>query len=133
MTDIVYGRRMSDAERLMWRLEDDPRLGASFANVSVLDRPPDMDRLRRRLTVAAAQVPRLRQAVRPPPIGFGAPSWADDPDFDVDDHVRRIALPSPGNQRQFLDLAALVAADPLDRSRPLWQFVVVEGLEDGRA
>ncbi len=133
MVDIVYERRMNDAERLMWRLEDDPRLAATFANLTILDRPPDMDRLRRRLELAAAHVPRLRQAVRTPTVGLGPPTWTDDPDFAVDDHVRRIALPAPGTERQLLDLAALVAADPFDRARPLWQFVVVEGLADGRA
>ena len=59
--------------------------------------------------------------------------WVDDPDFDIDIHVRRIALPKPGTMRQLLDLATLIAADPFDRTRPLWQFVVVEGLRGGKA
>ena len=59
--------------------------------------------------------------------------WVDDPDFDIDHHVRRIALPKPGTMRQLLDLATLIAADPFDRTRPLWQFVVVDGLRGGKA
>jgi WS/DGAT/MGAT family acyltransferase len=59
--------------------------------------------------------------------------WVDDPDFDINYHVRRIALPAPGSLRQMLDIAALITNDPFDRTRPLWQFVVIEGLSDGRA
>jgi WS/DGAT/MGAT family acyltransferase len=61
------------------------------------------------------------------------PTWADDPDFDLDVHLRRIACPKPGTLRQVLDLAALTVADPFDRTRPLWQFVLVEGLRGGKA
>lgn len=124
---------MSDVEALMWTLEKDPHLSASFANVTVFDRPPDVDRLRRRMARALHLVPRLRQRVVPGLGRLAPPEWADDPDVDLDFHVRRIALPPPGSERQLLDLAALVAADPFDRTRPLWEFVVVEGLEGGRA
>ena len=64
---------------------------------------------------------------------MSAPVWVDDPDFDIDLHVRRIALAKPGSDRQLLDLATLITADPFDRTRPLWQFVIVEGLKGGRA
>src|SRR5207248_457098 len=53
--------------------------------------------------------------------------------FDLDFHVRRLALPPPGTERQLLDLAALVYEDAFDRARPLWQLTIVEGLEGGRA
>ena len=61
--------------------------------------------------------------VQPRPVNLGAPMWVDDPDFDIDLHVRRIALPKPGTMRQLLDLATLITLDPFDRTRPLWQFV----------
>ncbi len=133
MSGIAFEQRMSDTEGLMWRLDRDPRLSSTFANVSILDRPPDFDRFRRRMERAAQVIPRLCQIVREPIGGLGTPRWVDDPDFDVDAHVRRIALPAPGSDRQLLDLASLVAADPFDRTRPLWQFLVVEGLDRGRA
>ena len=78
-------------------------------------------------------VPRLRQRVVPAFGRLAPPAWHDDPDFDIDYHVRRIALPGPGTERELLDLAATLAADPFDRTRPLWEFHVVEGLEGGRA
>ncbi len=117
----------------MWRLEKDPYLSSTFANLSILDRAPDFDRLRRRMERATVAIPRLRQRVQSSPANITPPVWVDDPDFDIDYHVRRIALPAPGTMRQMLDLATLILVDPFDRTRPLWQFVVIEGLEDSRA
>ena len=71
--------------------------------------------------------------MQPAPVNLSAPLWVDDPDFDIDHHVRRIALPKPGTMRQLLDLATLIALDPFERTRPLWQFVVVEGLRGGKS
>lgn len=133
MSEMFFDRKMSDAEGLMWRLEKDPHLSSTFANVSILDTRPDFDQLKRRMVRATYAIPRLRQRVAPAPANLSAPLWVDDPDFDIDLHVRRIALPKPGNLRQLLDLATLVVADPFDRTRPLWQFVVVEGLRGGKA
>lgn len=132
-SDIRFDHKMSDAEGLMWRLDKDPYLSSTFANLSVLDRAPDFDRLRRRLERATVAIPRLRQRVQATPANLTPPLWVDDPDFDINYHVRRIALPAPGSLRQMLDVATLITNDPFDRTRPLWQFVVIEGLSDGRA
>lgn len=133
MDGIEYGRKMTDAEALMWRLESDPHLSSTFAALTVLDTLPDVDALRRRLERAAAVMPRLRQIVRPVPGNLAPPTWVDDPEFDIDHHVRHIALGGRGNERALLDLATLITVDPFDLSRPLWQFTVIEGLPDGRA
>jgi WS/DGAT/MGAT family acyltransferase len=130
---IAADRRMSDAEGLMWRLEKDPYLTSTFATVSVLDRPPDFDRLRARMDRARVAVPRLGWRVQPAPVNLSAPTWVDDPEFDIDLHVRRLAVPEPGSLRQLLDLATLITLDPFERTRPLWQFTVIEGLSRGRA
>lgn len=128
---VRFDRRMSDHEALMWALEDDPVLRSSFANVTITDRPLDIGRLRARMATTVRRVPRLGQRVVDQP-GFASPRWEDDPLFDLDFHVRHVALPAPGTERQLLDLAALVSTDAFDRARPLWQFVVVDGLADGR-
>ncbi len=133
MPESAQNNTMSDTEALMWRLEEDPYLSSTFSNITILDRMPDMDRLRRRMEYAVARIPRLRQCVRPSLGNVASPTWADDPEFDLDFHVRQLALPEPGTDRQLLDLATLVTADPFDRTRPLWQFVIVEGLGGGRA
>jgi diacylglycerol O-acyltransferase len=128
-----FDRKMSDAEGLMWRLEKDPHLSSTFASVTILDRPPDVDRLTRRMERATAAVERLRQRVQPVPVNLTAPMWVDDANFDVRYHVRHMALPKPGSMRQLLDLASLIACDPFERTRPLWQFVVVDGLRGGKS
>ena len=130
-TEIRFDHKMSDAEALMWRIDKDPYLSSTFANLSVLDRAPDFDRLRRRMERATFAIPRLRQRVQSAPANLTPPLWVEDPDFDIDYHVRRVALPQPGSMRQLLDLATLIVNDPFDRTRPLWQFVVVEGLAHG--
>ena len=125
--------RMSDLEALMWTLEKDPHLSSTFANVTVLDGRPDVAALRRRMERAVNAVPRLRQRVVPGLGRLAPPEWRDDPAMDFDWHVRSIALPKPGSERQLFDLAAVLAAEPFDRSRPLWRFTVVEGLKGKRA
>jgi WS/DGAT/MGAT family acyltransferase len=126
-------RRMSDVEAMMWNVEKDPFLNSTFGSVTFLDRSPDVDRLRRRLLRMVERIPRLHQHVVPALGRLAPPEWQDDPGFDIDYHFRHVALPAPGTDRQLLDLAALIVHDPFDRTRPLWEFVVVEGLEGGRA
>lgn len=133
MSEMRFDRTMSDAEGLMWRLEKDPHLSSTFATVTLLDRAPDFDSFRRRMERAVITIPRLRQRVMPAPANLSPPVWVDDANFDIDMHVRRIACPKPGTLRQVLDLASLMIADPFDRTRPLWQFVVIEGLRGGKA
>jgi WS/DGAT/MGAT family acyltransferase len=79
-----------------------------------------------------ALVPRYRQKVREVPGGLGLPVWVDDPDFDLAFHVRRSALPAPGTEEELLELVGRLLARQLDRSRPLWEVYLVEGLADGR-
>lgn len=129
---LSFEQRMSDQEALMWALELDPVLRSSFATVTFLDRPIDPDRFRARMRLAIEALPRLRQRVGEAGAGFATPPWVDDPYFDLDFHVRTLAVPAPGDERAVLDLAAVLSADPFDRARPLWQFTIVEGLVDGR-
>jgi len=92
----------------------------------------DVDRLVRRISARIATVPRYRQKVRFVPGHLANPVWVDDPDFDLGYHVRRSALPRPGTDAQLRELVGRIQGRPLDRSRPLWELYVVEGLADGR-
>ena len=65
------------------------------------------------------------------PFGLANPYWVDDPDMDLEFHLREIALPAPGNDRQLAEQVARIVSRPLDRSRPLWEWYVISGLEDG--
>ena len=78
------------------------------------------------------QIPRYRQKVRELTLGIARPVWIDDPDFDITYHVRRSALPSPGSDAQVYELVSRLAGRPLDRTRPLWEMYLIEGLERNR-
>jgi diacylglycerol O-acyltransferase / wax synthase len=74
----------------------------------------------------------LRRKLRDVPLHLDHPFWVDDPDFDIDFHVRFTALRPPGDERQLADVVAKVIARPLDRSRPLWETYVIDNLPDDR-
>jgi WS/DGAT/MGAT family acyltransferase len=117
----------------MLTVERDPILRSSFLNLTLLDRAPDHERFRARMAGAIRGLPRLRQRVEMAQLPLTPPEWVKDPDFDLDYHLRRVALPAPGTDRQLLDLGAQVLQDPFDPCRPLWQMTIVEGLSGGRA
>jgi len=77
-------------------------------------------------------LPRLRQRLLYPPLGLGTPFWVDYPEFDIHRHLRRISLPAPGTEAQFQQLVGELLAPPLDRSKPLWELILVEGFEEDR-
>jgi diacylglycerol O-acyltransferase / wax synthase len=67
------------------------------------------------------------------PLGIDLPYWVEDPDFDLDFHIRESAVPPPGDDRRLAETVARIFARPLDRSRPLWELYLIQGLQDGRA
>jgi WS/DGAT/MGAT family acyltransferase len=77
-------------------------------------------------------LPRLRQRLAYPPLGLGRPFWVDHAGFDVHEHVSRRRLSAPGSDEQFRAAVAETFAPPLDRSRPLWELCLIEGMENGR-
>ena len=78
------------------------------------------------------QIPRYRQKVREVTLGLARPVWVDDRDFDITYHIRRSALPSPGSDAQLHELIARLGSRPLDKSRPLWEMYLIEGLARNR-
>ena len=76
-------------------------------------------------------LPPFRRRLVEVPFGLHHPIWIEDPDFDLDYHMRRAALPAPGGSRELAEFAEEVMSRPLDRNRPLWEMYVVEGLENG--
>jgi diacylglycerol O-acyltransferase / wax synthase len=75
--------------------------------------------------------PAFRRKLYSPPLNLDHPIWVEDHDFDIERHVRRVAVPAPGGREELAALCGDIAAQPLDRSRPLWEFWVIEGLADG--
>jgi diacylglycerol O-acyltransferase len=125
-------RRMTETEVVMWTLDDDPALRSDFVNITVLESRPDEDRLRAKVGEAMRDVPHFADRVVTTPLRLAPPEWHPEHDVDLDYHLRKMAVPSPGEMRQLLDLTAVLAATPFDRTRPLWEFTLVEGLRDGR-
>ena len=130
--ELRFERKMSDAEALMWNVEKDPWMNPSGGVVTTLDRPLDIEAFRARIRQSVAEIPRLRERVVSTTGRLSNPTWTPDTEFDFDWHVRHVSLPNPGTDRQLFDLTALLLADPYDRTRPLWQFFVIDGLSEGR-
>ena len=101
--------------------------------VMVFEGPPPAfadfaDHVRGRLHL----VPRYRQKLAVPPLETGRPLWIDDPSFNLEYHLRHTGLPEPGTEDQLRALAARIHSQRLDRTKPLWELWLVQGLQDGR-
>jgi len=126
--------RLSPSDAAFYQRED-TATPMYVGSLSILRRPRGglsyealLETVERRLP----QIPRYRQKVREVTLGIARPVWIDDPDFDITYHVRRSALPSPGTDAQLHDLVSRLAGRPLDRTRPLWEMYLIEGLERNR-
>ncbi|MDQ6526571.1 wax ester/triacylglycerol synthase family O-acyltransferase [Nocardioides sp. LHD-245] len=83
--------------------------------------------MQREIDLRVRDVPGFTRKVRGVPLGLDHPVWVRDKDFDIERHVHRLALPTPGGYAELMDLCAHLASLPLDRSRPLWEMWVIEG------
>jgi diacylglycerol O-acyltransferase / wax synthase len=123
--------RMSPLDATFLHVED----GIShmhIASCAIFEGPvPDYDDVVAAIRAKLPLVPRYRQRVRFVPGALGRPVWVDDANFNLNYHVRHTALPSPGSQRELRTLMGRVMSQELDRSRPLWETWIVEGLADG--
>ncbi len=111
-----------------------PTAPMHVAFVSTFDPPATgtpYDTVRRRLAERLSELPLLGRRVLPVPFGLHHPVLAQDPDFDLERHVLRVPAPAPGGPTELAAVAAGLMTRPLDRSRPLWDVHVVEGLQDG--
>ncbi len=104
-----------------------------IGGVLIFDGPPPafedyLNHVRGRLHL----VPRYRQRLSTPPLEAGRPLWTDDPSFNLEYHVRHSALPAPGTEEQLFQLTSRIVSQQLDRSKPLWESWLIEGLEDDR-
>jgi WS/DGAT/MGAT family acyltransferase len=114
---------------------EEPTTVMNVGSLLIFDPPPsglDVDGLIKHISTRIAFVPRYRQRLKNVPAHLANPLWVDDTRFDISYHVRRTALPRPGSREQLNDLVARLVSAPLDRSRPLWEAYIVEGLAEGR-
>ncbi len=90
------------------------------------------ERVRHTLSSRLHLLEPFRRRLVPVPFDLDHPMWIEDPDFSLDDHLHRVAAPAPGTLRELAELVADVAGRPLDRTQPLWEMWVVEGMAGGR-
>ena len=114
-----------------------PRQSGHVAGLAILDPSTRPDG---KLELAAIQkliagrlplLPPLRWRLAEVPLGLDYPYWVDDPEFDLDFHVRELALPAPGTDAKLATQVERIVARPLDRARPLWELYLISGLESG--
>jgi len=128
----VNGERLSGLDSSFLHME---RAGAHMhvATTIVFEgSPPSHEEFRDHIESRLHLVPRFRQKLRFVPFGQGRPVWVDDPHLNLEYHVRQTALPAPGSEQQLRNLAARIFSQQLDRSKPLWELWLVEGLEGER-
>ncbi len=130
-------RRLSALDAQFLNIEDRTTFGHVGALIvldpaTAPDRQLTLDAVRDVVEPRLHLAPPFRQRLVQVPLGLGYPYWANDPDFDLEYHLREVGLPQPGTAEQLGEQVARIHARPLDRSRPLWEMYLVHGLADGR-
>ncbi|WP_084721950.1 wax ester/triacylglycerol synthase domain-containing protein [Rhodococcus marinonascens] len=124
---------MTQPDFMSWRMEENPILRSTIVAVAVLDRSPDQTRFVDMMRRAVDLVPIFRRKVIADPMGLVPPRWADDRDFDLSWHLRRFTVSEPRSWDVVLDFARTIEMAAFDKNRPLWEFTVLDGLDNGRS
>ncbi|HEY9304240.1 MAG TPA: wax ester/triacylglycerol synthase family O-acyltransferase [Mycobacterium sp.] len=113
--------------------DSDRNVSLAIGGIAIIDgSAPDFGRFKDVLAERIRAIPRCTQMLRTQPFDMGAPQWVDDPGFDLSRHVRRTAVPRPGDDAELFRVVADVLERRLDRDRPLWECWVIEGLKGNR-
>ncbi|WP_211435581.1 wax ester/triacylglycerol synthase family O-acyltransferase [Trujillonella endophytica] len=125
---------MSPLDAAFLQLEDaQPGASLAIGSIAVFEGPPPArDDVRAALAGRLPLIPRYRQRARQVPLDLGPPVWTDARDFALDDHLRTATLPAPGGDRELTGLMGAIMSTRLDRSRPLWEYWLVDGLAGDR-
>jgi len=124
-------RRLSGLDSAFLYLER-KEIPLHIAGVFLFDGPIPFDEFVRSVQVNLRGIPRYRQVVVVPPYNAAYPTWEDDPQFDIGRHIFREQLRAPGGEAELEELTGRILSPLMDRSKPLWDIHVVEGLKDGR-
>jgi WS/DGAT/MGAT family acyltransferase len=129
-------QQLSVTDTTLLNLETPTSIG-HVSSVAILDPstcpvPFTFEHLTERVAARLPALPQFRRRLYEVPLGLDRPYWIEDPDFDLDYHLRHIAVPAPGDDRRLADLVARIHERHLDRRRPLWEIYLIEGLADGR-
>lgn len=126
------GRKMEELSGLdaSFLYLETPKVPMHIGGVAILEGSLQFDDFRQYLVERIHLVPKLTQKLITIPMSLDRPYWAEDPDFDINMHIHRTALPRPGGWKELRYLASRLFAQQLNRDRPLWEFIFVEGLDD---
>src|SRR3954466_6427811 len=125
--------RLSAVDAGFLHAEDGSDAHMHIGGLAVLEGPaPTIEDFTDHIESRLHLVPRYRQRVVHPPLQTGRPLWVDDADFTISYHVRHTALPRPGTEEQLRRLVGRIASQRLDRTKPLWEVWLIEGLADNR-
>jgi diacylglycerol O-acyltransferase len=128
----VHGDRLSGLDASFLHLEHGPA-HMHVASTTLFEGPaPEYEEFRDHIASRLHLVPRFRQKLRFVPFAQGRPVWVDDPHLNLNYHVRHTALPPPGSEDQLRTLAARIFSQRLDRTKPVWEMWLVDGVEGGR-
>src|ERR1700736_179098 len=124
---------LNPLDALMWRTERPPANSWTGVVLMIFDMAPEWAKVVEAHEWAMQVVPRFAEKVVEPVVPVGPPVWTSDPNFDLSYHLRRVSLPQPGSMQQLLEIAQTQGVIPLDRNRPPWVGLYVEGIEGGRS
>jgi diacylglycerol O-acyltransferase / wax synthase len=124
---------MSGSDALLWTISTDPVMRPTIVAVMILAGTPAWGEVRTRVAALTEAVPRLRSRGMSRGPGRIRPQFVVDPAFDLDLHLRRVRVAGSGGRRHVLDLAQSMATSGFDHALPLWEAVLIEGLDDGEA
>ncbi len=124
---------MSGSDALLWTISSDPVMRPTIVAILLLDGRPDWTEVRARVSSLSEAVPRLRSRAVTRAPGRGRPQFVVDETFHLDTHLRRMRLPEHGGLRDVLDMAQTMATSGFDSALPLWEAVLVEGVDAERA
>ena len=108
-------------------------MGLHIGSVSVFDGPLPFERFLQQIDSKLHLIPRYRQRVVPAPFNIGHPSWEDDPNFDIRNHVFQLNLEPPGDESALEALSGRLFSQLMDRNKPLWEIFLIDGLQGGRS
>jgi diacylglycerol O-acyltransferase len=124
--------RMNPMDALFWTMDKVPDLRSTVGALLLLERSPSRGRLREEFKRLSLDFVRMHQRVVEVPLTLAPPEWVDDGQFDLDYHLRHLAVPAPGTVESLLAALSPLYATSFDYARPLWEAYVAEGLADGR-
>ncbi len=128
----MASRPLSSVDAAWLRMEDPTNL-MMVTGLMTFDGPVSERDLRKILEERLLAFPRFRQRVHEAPFRIGTPTWRDDPHFDIQSHIHRVALPAPGDRAALEELVGDLMSTPLDMTKPLWQVHLIEGVGKGSA